>query len=217
MAVEVSLESRCGFCGTGNHENCAIGIKHHGKHEKYKNGIVWACKCTEGGCTPGRRKCADCGNRVTEEVDPDTWTCFDSLACQTVIETRREDNPFLAQLRDIKERVNMAKIENAEKVKAEKAPKVGSCACCGGETKGGNFLPGHDARFVSSIVSTIVEAGFTKKAEDAGRKQLKEAGASEKLTAKFDKSLGLAKEKAEKRAAAEKEKAEAKKAEKANA
>ena len=104
----------------------------------------------------------------------------------------------------------MAKIENDKATKAASKPKVGACVCCGAETKGGSFLPGHDARFVSSLVKTVSEANFTKTAETAARKNLKEANASERLVGKFDKSLGIARDKATAKAEAAKAKAEAK-------
>ena len=109
----------------------------------------------------------------------------------------------------------MAKIqENAEKAQRSSKPKTGTCVCgCAGETKGGKFLPGHDARFVSTLVGQVVDAKFTAKAEKEARQALTKAEASEKLVAKFDKSLTIARDKAEAKAAAEKEKAE-KKAEK---
>lgn len=211
MAVTVSSNKICGFCASRNHAKCAIGVKHQGRHDKYPNGIVWACPCEQGGCESGRRKCAVCNNTNTEEVDPQTWECFDVEACKALVETRRENSPFLTQLREIKENV-MAKVENDKATaKANATPKEGTCVCCGGKTKGGSFLPGHDARFVSGLVGTVTEANFTKAAETSARKSLKDAGASEKLTAKFGKSLGLAKGKAEQKAADAKAKADAKK------
>lgn len=35
-------------------------------------------------------------------------------------------------------------------------PTSGSCECCGGVTKGGRFLPGHDARLASKLVQQAV-------------------------------------------------------------
>lgn len=217
MAIaKVVLTTGCGFCSVQRGSNaphdpdkCAIGIKHQGRHEKYKNGVVWICGCEE--CPPGRRKCAYCGNRETDEVDPDTWECFDVEACRALVEERRANDPLLVQLRDIKEKAEMAKIEDNKVAKKAAAPKTGTCVCgCNGETKGGKFLPGHDARFVSTLVGQVADAKFTAKAEQAARKSLTGAGASEKLVGKFDKSLGLARDKADRKAAADKEKAEAK-------
>jgi hypothetical protein len=219
MTITVITTTLCGFCNDGNHAKCAVGTKHRGRHERYPNGVVWACRCTDGGCTPGRRRCAYCNNRNTDEVDPTTWECFDIEACRATVETKRENDPFTHQLREIQERAEMAKIEN-DKQKAEKReakPKTGTCVCgCDGTTKGGKFLPGHDARFVSTLVKAAGEANFTSKAEGVGRKALKDVGASDALIAKFDKQFGIAKDKKAKSDEAAKAKKDAK-AEKASA
>lgn len=210
--LSVSTASICGWCNTHgkpDHANCAVGVKYNGRqpHAKYPKGIVWACRCE---CNKDRRKCADCGNKNTDEVDPETWTCTDAEACRATVETRRANSPFLAQLREIQENVAMAKIENAEKATKTKVVKEGKCLVTGEPTKGGLFKPGMDARYVSDRVASVVDAGFTAKAEKEARGKMKSDGVSDKLIAKFDKSLGLAREKAEKRAAADKEKASAK-------
>lgn len=82
--------------------------------------------------------------------------------------------------------------------KAPKAPKVGACKCCGGTTKGGMFLPGHDARYVSEQVAFIMQGS---KAEADVREDF--GTLSDALGKKFERSLDLAKEaKAKKEAAA---------------
>lgn len=213
MPITVSENTLCGPCGTNQHDRCVVGSKYddsRGKHQKYPEGIVWACRCTDGGCTSGRRKCANCSNRVTEEINPETWECLDIEGCRDTMNKRREANPFYAQLREIKENVAMAKIaENKTKAeKAEKAPKEPTfCLVTGEPTKGGLFKPGMDARYVSERVADVTGKVRT---EAQARKQMKDDGVSEALVAKFEKSLGLAREKAEKKAAADKAKAEAK-------
>lgn len=216
MAIATREVQVCGFCSTKHHEKCAVGTKHQGRHEKYPNGVVWVCSCE---CNTGRRKCARCGNRTTDEVNPTTWECIDIEACQAKVEVKRENDPFTAQLREIKESVKMAKVEES-KVKAEKAEKVKEptfCLVTGEATKGGLFKPGMDARYVSQRVEAVVEAGFTKKVEQEQRTKMKNDGVSERLIAKFDKSLGLARDKAEKRKADAEAKAAAKAADKAEA
>lgn len=212
MAVEVSTGSLCGFCLDGNHQKCAIGVKHQGPHTKYPNGIVWACKCESGVCRLGRRKCAHCGNTTTEQVNPETWECFDVEGCHASVTERRENDPLLAQLREIEESAKMAKVqenkEKAEKKAASKEPTY--CLVTGEPTKGGLFKPGMDARYVSDRVTEVINGNFSKKAEDAQRSKMKKDGVSERLVAKFDKSLSLAREKAEKKAAAKAEKDAAK-------
>lgn len=218
MPIEQVVTKPCGFCTPNHpnrHERCSVGVVHDGKHERYKNGVVWVCGCD---CNTGRRKCHNCNNRNTEEVNPETWACFDTDACKATVTTRRERDPFLAQLAQIKETVAMAKIEN-DKQKAEKEQKAKEptfCLVTGEPTKGGLFKPGMDARYVSERVATVENANFTKKATDEARAKMKKDGVSEKLVAKFEKSLGIAQEKATKRAEAAKAK-EAAKAEKAAA
>lgn len=209
--TKVQMKGPCGFCQSGFHDRCCIGVKHQGPHVKYQNGVVWICGCED--CEIGRRKCAYCGNKTTHEVNPDTWECLDVEGCHALVEERRFNDPLLRQLREIQE-ITMAKIEEAKTEKAATRvakAKTGTCVCgCDGTTKGGKFLPGHDARFVSGLVGTVSEAKFTAKSEQTARKALTGAGASEALIGKFDKSLGLAKDKAEKQAAAAKAKADAK-------
>lgn len=216
MAVTIR-PSYCGFCNDGNHAKCSISIKYDdstAKHLKYPNGVVWTCPCTEGPCkTRSRRRCAACGNTNEDEVSRLTFECDDIEACQAVVSKRRESSPLLAELREIYRRADMAKVQEKEEKATKRAaakPKTGSCVCCGAQTKGGSFLPGHDARFVSQQVGTVVDAKFSKASESAARKNLKDANASEKLVAKFNKSLGIAKDNVAKKAAAAKEKAAAK-------
>lgn len=99
----------------------------------------------------------------------------------------------------------------AEKTeKAAKVEKVGTCLVTGKATKGGLFAPGMDAKYVSLRVAEVEAANFTVKAKAEALKQMKADGTSEKLQAKFDKAVGLAKERADKRKTAEAEKAAAK-------
>lgn len=214
MAVTVQPAAVCGFCATGNHTRCVIGSKHKGRHEKFPGGVVWACSCTNGGCTTGRRKCADCNNRNTDEVSPETWTCIDSEGCKDLVDTRRANDPFLIQLSEIQEKTKMAKIEN-DKAKAEKVAKTKEptfCLVTGEPTKGGLFKPGMDARYVSERVIEVENAKFSAKAKQAALSKMKKDGVSERLVAKFEKSVGLAEArvtaKAEAKAAKEAEKAE---------
>jgi len=150
-------------------------------------------------------------------VNPETWECFDTEACHALVEKRWAENPFNHQLREIKERVEMAKIEEgkAKATKEAKAKEPTYCLVTGEQTKGGLFKPGMDARYVSERVIEVENAGFTKKATDAALAKMKKDGVSERLVAKFNKSVGLAKDKSEAKAAAKRER-EAAKAEKAS-
>lgn len=212
--VRPTKGGKCGFCESGYHANCSVGVKNATPREKHPNGSVFLCLCEEGECTEGRRKCTYCNNRVTDEVDPVTWECFDIETCRSDVEAKREADPLLRQLREAKESANMAKIQDTQ-VKAEKVAKTKEptfCLVTGEPTKGGKFKPGMDARYVSERVADVLGKVRT---EAQARKQMKDDGVSDALVGKFDKSLGLARDKAEKTAAAAKAKADAK-AEKAD-
>lgn len=214
MTIHVHTNTLCGFCNDKNHKACSVGVRANGRRDAHPDGLIWACRCENEACGPGRRKCTYCNNRNTEEVDPGTWECFDIEACRASVQTKRESDPLYHQMNEIKEKADMAKIEeNKEKAakRAEAKPKTGTCVCgCEGTTKGGKFLPGHDARFVSTLVKSTADAKFTAKSEQAARKALKDVGASDALVGKFDKQFGIAKDKAEKKAAADAEKKAAK-------
>lgn len=212
--ISTTRMKSCGFCSSGNHSNCVVGMWATPVKDYPPGTAVWICKCDEPGCNAGGIKCMDCKTQNADLVDPETWKCLDRDACRATIQARRDANPLFDDLREAKERATMAKIEEnaakSEKVAKEK-PKT-FCLVTGEETKGGLFKPGMDARYVSIEVQKNVDANFTKAAEAASRKKLKDDGVSEKLVAKFDKQLNIAKMKVEKRAAAEKEKAEKAKA-----
>jgi hypothetical protein len=210
-----AMDSVCGFCATGYHDNCPIGVVMR-RHAHYPNGIVWVCACQKGDCAKKRRRCTNCNNTRKGEVDKATWLCKDTVACNDTVTVRRDNDPLLESIRKARE---MAKVTETEKKAATKAatkPKTGTCVCgCKGTTKGGLFLPGHDARFVSSLVGNAEEKGFTKTAIADGAKALKDAGASDTLQPKYPKSVPLAQERAAKKEQAAKDKQAAKDAAKA--
>lgn len=197
----------CGFCSTGHHGRCAVGTP-------TPKGIH-LCLCDQGGCEVGRRKCTNCNNRATSEVNPDTWQCFDVEACNTLVETRRDSNPLVADIRKARTTA-MARVENEKTQKAEQEAKVKPktyCLVTGEETKGGLFKPGMDARYVSNHVEAVMSGAET---EEAAQETFAKDGISDALKAKFGKSLRLAREKVAKKEQAAKDK-EAAKAAKAQA
>lgn len=198
---------RCGHCESGNHQSCSIGVFQKGPPEKHPYGAIILCLCEEGGCELGRIKCRDCKITDPDQVDPATWKCFDSATCEARRETKRSANPLYAELREAKERAEMAKTQKATEKAATKAPKVGKCLVTGKPTKGGLFLPGMDARYCSERVADVMEKRATKA---QALTKMKEDGTSPTLQAKFEKNLGIAQDKAKKKADAAKDKAAAK-------
>lgn len=216
--ARTNLMSTCGFCawpaldweGPGNpHPHCPRAVR-NGPNAQYK---LITCECTEPGCGDQILRCTYCKTEEEGAIDPNDWSCFDREACTDRIQTRLVSNPLYQELIEIRSTA-MAKVanENAEKAakKAVAAPKVGKCLHCGEATKGGNFLPGHDAAYVSALVKD----SLAKPANETKNRQ-KAVDASAPLGAKFDKSIGLAKDKAAKKAKAAEDKATAKAEEKA--
>lgn len=223
MTIQIKIVSpekhpRCGFCETGNHERCSIGIYQAGPPEKHPYGAIILCTCEKGGCKLGRMKCRDCGltegpfkkkHRDRHEIDSTNWKCFDRAACQARIETRQAANPLMAELREARKKGIMAKTEAAKVAKKTAAPKVGKCLVTGKPTKGGLFLPGMDARYCSERVADVMEKRATEK---QALQKMKDDGTSPVLQAKFEKNLGIARDKVAKKEQAAKDKEAAKKA-----
>jgi hypothetical protein len=92
--------------------------------------------------------------------------------------------------------------ETAE-IKAPKAraPKVGYCVHCNEPTKGGKFVAGHDAKWVSEHVVAVMNGQVEEK---AARAKLVQMG-SDALGNKFDKSLASQRGKAESKRLAKEE------------
>lgn len=196
-------KQRCGYCATGNHQSCARTIR-NGKVNNADR--LHTCSCKAEGCPAQQPRCMDCRNEVASEINIYTMLCEDRDSCLDVQAVRRDKSPVFQQLKEIKEKVMAEQAEKPARAKA--APKVGKCLVTGKPTKGGNFLPGMDARYVSLLVTDVQEGKATVA---QARKRITDETKSEKLLAKFDKSNALATEKADKKKADAKAKAEAKK------
>jgi hypothetical protein len=205
IAARAGKPHLCGFCTTGHHKYCPRAVR-NGDLAPAK---IITCDCKDEGCGDQLLRCLECKSEAQQDIDPENWRCFDINACEARIEARLDANPTIQNIRRIQ---TMARIENEKAAKtaaAKKTPKVGKCLVTGKATKGGKFLPGMDARYVSLRVTEVLDGSAT---EAAARKRIKDETDSDALVAKFDKSLRLSKEKAAKKATADKEKAAAKKA-----
>lgn len=217
-------EDLCGFCSDGGHPegrhpHCPRAIR-NGRHAPNK---ILICDCTSPGCGGQLLRCFECHTEEQELIDPNNWVCWDKPDCHERVERRLDSSPLVQEIRELRSAA-MAKIQADRAVKAARTnegatavegksriprepakPKVGACLHCGGTTKGGNFLPGHDAAYVSTLVGATVE---NPKTEEANRKLAYTA--SDHLGKKFDKSYGLAVERVAKSEKAAQEKADAK-------
>ena len=161
---------RCGWCLNGCHESCAVTVNLNSREGSKPR--LWNCSCncnTTGKYTPGhpRTRCIACGRRDVKTGE--NGRCVDTTECQGFVEDRRAKNPQWQALQTIhKDRMPEkhprpeahSKLESVPKTpKTPKTPKAktGQCRCCNEPTKGGQFLPGHDARYVSQQAKLIVE------------------------------------------------------------
>jgi len=205
IAANAGKPRLCGFCTTGHHQYCPRAVR-NGDLAPAK---ISTCDCKKPGCGDQVLRCLECKSEAQEDIDPDNWRCLDQNACRARIDARLDASPVIQKIRRAQK---MARIENEKVAKtatAKKTAKVGKCLVTGKPTKGGKFLPGMDARYVSLRVAETLDGSTT---EAAARKRIKDETDSDALVAKFEKSLRLSKEKAAKKVAADKEKAAAKKA-----
>lgn len=178
------LGGKCGFCAFGNaHQYCpSATLSGDGTR-------ALRCEC---GCQRSRQvKCFTCDLRedVPKEIDPLTWRCLDQDACAARIETRLSANPAIQQLRQI--RLDLDREDGSLPTRRQRVARVsretvtGSCLHCGEPTKGGKFLPGHDAAWLANLVKAAQE-DLTFDLQTT-RDLIKSV--SEHLLAKFDKRV----------------------------
>ena len=202
---------RCQFCAMGHHGSCPRATR-----QDTANGVVlWKCQCPEDG-HPGLH-CLDCKNEQADDVNPETWTCFDRYSCATILAKRREHSQIWQMIQAAKshsairrrakrlgvedtlkgldptedQRIDIlhAQLDKLEAMRGNKAkkrgprksapvrPKVGSCECCGEATRGGRFLPGHDAKLASALKQRV------RCGDNAAYEEMKQRGWLKKLPA----------------------------------
>lgn len=161
----------CAFCTNKAHGQCPGAIRIPDTER------VIVCKC----CTPKHGMCTTCGHREKGEVDPITWYCLDRYACSARVQARMTASPVHRMLQDVRLdaaakrrrlRIEAGRIQSGidpsdpseadsfevrgnGKPRKPSRPKSGSCLCCDEATKGGRFLPGHDAKMVSRLLADI--------------------------------------------------------------
>ncbi len=164
MKERINDNPLCGFCSTGHHDQCPGGVRNG-------DGKIFLCQC---GCDRSQqRRCTDCNTREPELVGPD-WLCYDRDACAATVSAKLAANPTIQQINASRERAAQAQREERQRTAAvrvrstsgdaespeprQKRPARSSrpvdCTCgCGGQTKGGKFLPGHDSKYLTILAS----------------------------------------------------------------
>lgn len=155
VKIPTKLRGPCGNCAAGQHQLC------RSRYFNPKTHSLIACPCPEP--HPPVR-CRDCGQSVEELGE--LLTCADPAACRLRIEAHLADNPLHQLLLECQ----TTRLESGEvverprrdaKFREPKAARSGACLCCGEPTKGGLFLPGHDARFIKILAARVGSGELT--------------------------------------------------------
>lgn len=163
----------CGFCSTNAHDFCKAVIR---------NGDTSLIKCPCA-CTSNKiERCTEC-----HTSDPDhlgrPWLCDDRAACDGRVEARLAQSPTYQQIKALRARLDDIKAASRE-IKLATPKQGGLCLCCGEATRGGNFLPGHDSRWLVNWVERIKNNEITK---DAALAEVSKT--STHLAAKLEKRI----------------------------
>lgn len=152
---------KCGFCSFPSkdepHAHCPIAVQNG-------NGTqIIRCGCD---CTAHLVKCMRCGSRESldnlDRINPETWACVDPDECAATIERRLAADPTVQMIRRFQEQAGeRVKVERLTRPASSARPSSGACLHCGEPTKGGKFLPGHDATFLSSAIKSITAGDAT--------------------------------------------------------
>lgn len=147
-------QHRCGFCLDGKCDDgkCVSAIYWDQSHQLY------ICPCE---CNVGHTRCTRCGQRDVE-VTTDTSVCVDVEGCDGELAKKRANNPsYMAILAAREAAMGSRKASEARPVPrpgSASRSSSGACLCCGEPTRGGLFLPGHDARYVSLQADAFLAA-----------------------------------------------------------
>lgn len=170
----------CGFCSTGHHDRCPGAIRHRGNE-------LWFCGC---GCAQSKQvRCLECKSTTAELIG---WHCADKTACDGRREERRRHYPIYQFILEMEQRAEVASGDGTSAPRAPRAPRQdrptsGTCRCCGEATRGGSFLPGHDARFVGRLAEMVQTKTGEWTRETALRALEDKPKLQAKLTSKLDK------------------------------
>jgi hypothetical protein len=146
---------QCRFCFEGHHRSCPSAVR-------TPTGLI-LCHCPD---CPHPTRCLECGHATPDELDLDYWACQDKAECNDRVRTRKADSPMVRMLQQCRSDAAIARRQSRQVVADVRAqtwdedevpthidpkPVSGLCGCCGQPTKGGRFLPGHDARLKSRL------------------------------------------------------------------
>lgn len=174
---------QCGFCGSGNHERCTGAAVSGGK--------IMRCACKVHPLVQRCLECGNTrGEELTDWACTNPTDCADAIAARSASNPLRKELETVKALggearrralderlqREIRRAVAVCGIDDqlgddvarnrppTPRARTSRAsrPRTGQCVCgCAGQTKGGKFQPGHDAKLKSALKKAIVEGDAT--------------------------------------------------------
>jgi hypothetical protein len=171
---EIQRVWRCQFCADGHHGSCPGAVRNARPGRRL-------VKCY---CCAREPYCVDC--KSAEDVDVETWSCREPLACALRVRERLEMSSQHRQLQECR----ADSIERARRIRREtealragvpldevdsfdlpeeprrkkprRNPEPRPCGCgtdCGKTTRGGEFAPGHDMIRKSRLLKASRDSG----------------------------------------------------------
>jgi hypothetical protein len=150
------------------HQICPGLLAQPRPHGKIK---VAFCDCAHH--TPGSLyRCSVCGARkpldaeagpdvpATATIDSRLGSCVDGVACAEMVAATQEASDLARQLRQIRMETRTMPKTDAATGTTERAPrtaKTGTCEHCGQPTRGGKFVPGHDAKLKGALARVYAD------------------------------------------------------------
>jgi hypothetical protein len=160
------------------------------------------CKCVdEGEVNPELWSCFDphaCAARVElrRRNDP-VWQKIQRAKSHAALKRRAQrldQQPLLIglaadqdeaidRMHDFLDGLSDARKERGRTAPKKPKPRTGECECCGEPTRGGRFLPGHDAKLVSTLLERI------RSGDDAAYAEMERRNWIKKIPAKLRKAV----------------------------
>lgn len=130
-------------------------------HSKCKGVLLGAngqvqcvCPC---GCHKDQKRCSDCGTEDAE-LDPATLRCANRPHCAERIQRALEATDIWKLAEESRRRAAAATSDTLRAPSATR-PREGRCQHCGEPTRGGIFLPGHDAKLKGELKRAAAAGG----------------------------------------------------------
>lgn len=112
------------------------------------NGQVQSvCPCV---CHKGQKRCSDCGTEDSE-LNPATLRCVNRTHCAERIQAKLESSAKWKMLQECVAAGRAVAAQREPRVPSQARAREGTCQHCGEPTRGGIFLPGHDAKLKGSL------------------------------------------------------------------